>query len=333
MRVGWVVDRTLEGWPTRFRNVPPPVSMRVVNVAKWMNRHSGRIRNEMYRSDRRYDVVVFLKTMSERDQEEARRVQSRGGKVVFDANVNYYEIWGDYPIENTRPTELQQQQAIAMTELADWVVADSSYLLGVVRRFNERSSWIPDNVDLGRFGRLRRHRAEEVVRLVWSGTSTKAASLLEIEDVLRSLEGFELVVVSDLLPPSLARLQRVVPCRYVRFTERRYARLLQRMDVIVSPRALTNPYDLSHTEYKITLGMASGLPAVASPQQAYAEAIGHAGGGVIAHDDGEWREALLRLRDPELRAELGGRARRTVEECYATPVVASRYEEVLCSLV
>ena len=82
----------------------------------------------------------------------------------------------------------------------------------------------------------------------------------------------------------------------------------------------------------ITLGMAAGLPAVASPQQSYVEAIGARGGGIVADSPEEWRVALERLRDPSSRAELGARARETVEELYSTPVVARRYGDFLAEL-
>ena len=51
--------------------------------------------------------------------------------VIFDANVNYYEIWGDYDIPHTRPTDEQRRAALELTELADHVVADSSYTIDV----------------------------------------------------------------------------------------------------------------------------------------------------------------------------------------------------------
>lgn len=331
--VGWVAHGTLDGNPRAFRTVPPPVSMRIVNVARWINRNSTRVRNEMYRSNRRYDIVVFFKTMDAKAQREVALIQAYGGRVVFDANVNYYETWGDYTIEGTRPTPRQQADAIAITRMADSVVADSSYLLDIVQELNERAVWIPDNVDTRIFRGLRRHVARRVTRLVWSGVAKKALHLLEIEGVLGDLEQVELVVVSDERPAVLAELERVVPCRFVPFTERRYARVLRRCDIVVSPRALGNAYDRAHTEYKITLGMAVGLPAVASPQRSYVEAIGHAGGGIVAESQDEWREALKTLvSEPGLRAELGARAARTVRDRYATPVVARRYLELLCTL-
>ena len=82
------------------------------------------------------------------------------------------------------------------------------------------------------------------------------------------------------------------------------------------------------TAYKITPGMAQGLPAIASPQQSYAEALAD-GGGIICETIGEWIEAINRLRDPALRAEMGAKARRTVERRYSTAVVAVRYTRVL----
>jgi glycosyltransferase involved in cell wall biosynthesis len=68
---------------------------------------------------------------------------------------------------------------------------------------------------------------------------------------------------------------------------------------------------------------------VASPQQSYVEAIGARGGGIVVDSPEEWRAAFERLCDPAVRAQLGARARQTVEELYSTPVVARRYGDFL----
>ena len=124
LRVGWLTAATLAAERATFRGLETSVAMRIANVARWLNRNS-RIRNELYRPDRRYDVVVFVKAMNERVHAETERVRAGGGRVVFDANVNYYEIWGDYDLPGTRPTPEQQREAEAMTRDADAVVADS----------------------------------------------------------------------------------------------------------------------------------------------------------------------------------------------------------------
>ena len=307
--------------------------MRIANTAFWINAHSPRVRNELYRRGRRYDVVVFFKAMDARSREEAERVKEGGCKVVFDANVNYYEVWGDYELEGTRPTLEQQAEARAMTQLADYVVADSSYLLDIVRELNDQATWITDNVDTRLYRGQRAHGPVQPLRLVWSGIAQKAEHLLTAADAFASISGIELLLVSDRRPPAMKALAEALPCRYARFSEGRYASLLRSSDVIVSPKRLVNAYEVAHTEYKITLGMAVGLPALASPQRSYVEAIEHAGGGLVADGENEWRTALERLRDdPGLRTELGRRARHTVRECYSTPVLSRRYLELFESL-
>ena len=330
LEVGWATGSTLRAERATFRGLETSVAMRIANVARRLDA-TTRIRNEMYRPGRRYDVVVFAKAMDERAQAEAERLRAGGCRVVFDANVNYYDVWGEYDVPRTKPTPEQQRDAEAMTRGADAVVADSTYILAIVRRYNEHAEWIPDNVDLDVF-RPRPPHGGTRLRLVWSGRSQKARPLTLLREPLTGLRDVELVVVSDARPAELDELTDVAEVTYEPFSLRGYARTLRTCDVIVSPKRLVNGYELGHSEWKITLGMAAGLPAVASPQQSYVEAIGAHGGGFVADSPGEWREAFERLRDPGLRADLGARARRTVEELYSTPVVAHRYGDFLLGL-
>jgi glycosyltransferase involved in cell wall biosynthesis len=333
IRIGWITYDSFPGRKKRFSQLDSFTRMRVGNVARWIAANGGGLINELYDPHRRYDVVVFQKVMGAPAQTEAEKIRAYGGRVVFDANVNYYEDWGDYFVPGTRPTEEQRRDAVRMTETADWAVADSSYLLSVMKPLNERVTWIPDNVDLSVYAGQRVHAAGGPLRLVWSGVGKKAAHLLEIRDVLAGLPDVQLTIVSDERPECFSTLEAVVPCRLVSFSESRYARTLLQSDVIISPKRLVNAYEMGHTEYKITLGMAVGLPAVASPQPSYREAIGHRGGGVIASSAEEWRAAFERFRDPTERGVCGAAARQTVIERYATPVVAEQYRTVLAGLV
>jgi glycosyltransferase involved in cell wall biosynthesis len=330
LRVGWATSSSLAARRSTFRGLETSVAMRIANVGRWLNRNQP-VRSEIYRPGRRYDVVVFVKAMDELARAERERVSAAGAKTVFDANVNYYEVWGDYELPNTKPTEEQRAAALEMTERCDAVVADSTYILEIVLKLNERAEWIPDNVDLLLFPRLQRHRPGTPVRLVWSGRSTKAQPLTLLPQLRDALGGFELVVVSDREPPELGELRAALPTSFERFDLRRYARTLRTSDVIISPKRLVNGYELGHSEWKITLGMAAGLPAVASPQRSYIEALAD-GGGIVADSPEEWIAALDALRDAGRRAELGARARQTVEERYSTPVVAGRYGDFLLSL-
>jgi glycosyltransferase involved in cell wall biosynthesis len=330
LRVGWATSSSLAADRATFRGLETSVAMRIANVGRWVNRNL-RIRSEMYRPERRYDVVVFVKAMDDRARRERERVQSAGSKAVFDANVNYYEIWGDYELPNTQPTEEQREAAIEMTERADAVVADSSYICKIVGKLNDRAVWIPDKVDLRLFRPPRRRRTATPLRLVCSGRSAKARPLQLLPDLAGHLDGFELVVDSDREPAKLSDVRQALPTTFEPFDLRRYARILRTCDAIISPKRLVNGYELGHTEWKITLGMGAGLPAIASPQRSYVEAL-EDGGGIVADSPENWIAAFESLRDPDVRRELGGRARATVEERYSTPVVARRYGEFLLSL-
>lgn len=334
-RVGWVTYDSFLTSKTDFSELDTFTGMRTGNVARWINTNSDRFRNEIYDPSRSYDVVIFQKMMNRRCQREVERLQAAGTAVIFDANVNYYEIWGDYPVAGTKPTPEQQRDAIWMTERADWVVADSSYLAAVARKFTSSVTWIPDNVDVDTYSGTRRHDNRGRVALAWSGISRKSLHLTLIGELLSRMPQIELVLVcDDPLSPEVRAAAQFVPSRVLPFSDSAYARTLALSDVIISPKFLTSGYEMAHTEYKISLGMAVGLPAVASPQPSYVEAIEHLGGGFVAHTPQEWVAALTCLTEsPERRAAMGALAQRTVRERYATPVVARQYLELLTEVL
>jgi glycosyltransferase involved in cell wall biosynthesis len=331
-RVGWVTYDSLRPKTRDFADLDSFTGMRTGNVAEWMNRNSDRLRNELYRPGRAYDAVVLQKVMGGKWPSIVRRLQRAGTLVVFDANVNYYEIWGDYDVPGTQPTDEQQRAADWLTRHADWVVADSSYLANVIQKITSRVTWIPDNINLDVYRGCKEHQPSRPLRIVWSGVSKKAQHLRMLREPLLQYHDVEFVVVSD-EPPDLAWLPDHVQRRFVPFTDARYARTLLDCDVIVSPKHLSNGYEMAHTEYKIALGMAVGLPALASAQPSYVEAIEHRGGGLLARTPFEWVEGLRALSNRELRGDLGARAAATVRERYSTAVVAAQYHALLETLL
>lgn len=333
-RVGWVAAPWQPGQALRRWDLDDYNRIRGDVVRRWIERIAPDVRSELYRPGARYDVVVFNKVMDSASQEEVASLRARGTRIVFDANVNYYEEWGDYFVSGTRPTEQQRADAIRMTQLADWVVADSTYLRDVVARFSERVSWIPDAVDLERYRGGKIHRPRDPVVLIWAGVAKKAEHLRAFMEVWPRVRSVELVLAAEREPAILAELNGVVRCHFVRYREYRYPELLLEADIIISPKRLVNAYEMAHTEYKLALGMAQGLPAVGSPQRSYCDAIERWGGGRIAHDEDEWARSLAELvADHALRQEVGNEARRVVIEHYSAPVIAAQYLAVIEKLL
>ncbi|HLA45377.1 MAG TPA: glycosyltransferase, partial [Aggregatilineales bacterium] len=309
------------------------LTMRFRNIALWLNRHG--FRNSFYQINRRntYDAVIVVKTFTDAVLEEAKRLKSRGIPVIYDANVNYYYIWGDYTDPKTQPTPEQRRAVMQITRQADHVIADSEYLRDVVRDFNPCVTWIPDNVQTLIFRPAKHREKTGKLRLIWSGIAFKADELMLLRDAFAAVDGLELWLVSNTRPNVIDSLQDVISVRWFRYSDMYYAWLLGRADVIISPRYLNNGYNMGHTEYKITLGMARNLPAIASPQPAYMTAIQREDGGIICYSTDDWIRAFIRLRDePSRRIQMGNHARRTVERYYSTPVVAAQYAHLLKKL-
>lgn len=329
IKVGWITD-TFPKRPSRssvWLRSGAMLTMRYRNLVLWLNRHG--FHNEFYRADSQYDAVVIIKTFTEPVLAEVNRLKAKGTPVIFDANVNYYYIWGDYPDPKTKPTPDLQRAAIQITCLADAIIADSQYLRDVVMDFNPCVAWIPDNVWPFMFRPASHAEHQGKLRLIWSGVAFKSNELALLKEVFRTVKGLELWLVSDGRPPVIDELPPTLPIHTFPYSDLYYAWLLGRADAIISPRTLNNGYNLGHTEYKISLGMARNLPAIASPQPSYVTALSR-GGGIICHTPNEWIEALTLLRDdPIQRLAMGKAARQTAESHYLTPVVAAQLAEVI----
>lgn len=322
MRFGWVAD--------------------IVNSTPEYNLHY-----EMYRPWRRYDALIFMKAFDPACQRLMARQQRAGRKAVFDANVNFYEEFGEYQFEGMRTGDTLRKQAEHMTIHADAVIADSPYLETVCRRYHDRVQWIPDNVDMRKVPEFHPTKPGCPLRLLWSGQAHKLFEFLAIEDTLRNYKDhIELVLVTNSLhhierchPPIRERLYgllRDIPHQIIPFTSiPDLWSIYQQGGVCIAPRFLDNAYNQGHTEWKITLAMACGRVALCSPLSSY-QAVQNASGGngIRLRDtqedwDGVFDEILSKSFAWE--CEESG-ARHVVEQNYDTRIIAGLHANWISSL-
>lgn len=329
----------MTGWPDRSS---PMHFMRYGWVAEAVNRDSvSGLRYELFKPWRDYDAVVFLKSMEERCADHAERLKERGVKVIFEANVDYYTEGGQGLADHLRPTPAQRAKAIRMTSLADGVIASSRHLAGICSIWNPRTSWVPDHVPARMIpysnGSIPQN--DSVLHVWWSGMPDKVSDLLAAGEALRSMgDWIHLHLVTGDLPNAVKRLGEdveadigallsSVPHTIHRFRSVRHLIGLYASSggVILSPRFLENPYNRSHTEWKITLGMACGLPAITSPQPSYLdvrERSADQSAVTICASGSEWADAFETARQAEWRERASEAARRVVRDHYLTEVVA-----------
>jgi len=312
------------------------------NPSIWINNHRSDFTSEVYLPFKKYDIVVFLKIMSDRAIEEAKKIQSQGGRFIFDANVNYYEIWGEYPIPGTKPSDKQKAQAEWMTANADYVVADSTYLEKICRQYNNNVLWIPDNVNVTeQYTGQKNHTEKKRLTAIWSGIAKKAFHFELIENVLSDFtEKLHIIFVTkktekNRLPAVISRLRNKLNIEIRTWDSNRYPDDLLESDFIISPKILNNGYVLGHTEYKISLGMAQRLPVIASHQPSYLDAVGDSRVGYICENEDEWHRAFKKMltSSVEKRQAMGDSARIRAIDNYALDVVAHKYLSVFNELI
>ena len=341
-RIGWIIGNQLE--ESRFfhrlnTNIGGISLVRYHWIAAQVNSTPKyKLVYELYRPWRKYDALVFLKSMGAACLGLLNKYHQKNHPVIFDANVNYYQIEGQEYYEGMLPSEKQKEDAIRITESVDGVIADSEYLKDTCRQYNPNVCWIPDNVRLDLVPPYAPWRVNKGrLPLLWSGEALKTFELLAIEDLLiKYASQIELVLITN----DLSALERWYPGYKDRFqalltkvshriiSYQNIEQLFQvysRGGVAISPRFLDNSYNFGHTEWKITLPMACGRMVFSSPVPSYIKVSELSGGeGIrICHTPKDWDRGFDALLAGEIdleREEIA--ANSVVEKFYSTPVVA-----------
>ena len=348
MAKGMPIYSLLTGWDDR---ASPMSLMRFHWLADEL-RSKGLADYRLFATGKRYDAVVFVKSMSDESHRLGTRLRAEGTKVIFDANVDYYTEADTRNIPaDLVPSPEQRRQAIAMTTLADSVMASSRHLAGVCSQYHPGAHWIPDNVDMHFVGPIRRRAATgRNLALWWSGMPQKILDFLSIEKVLREFRGrIHLHLVTGDYQKGIDEMPAVIGSRlrslfaeipHTFFKFRSIPQLLRLYasggGVVISPRFLDNHYNLSHTEWKITLGMACGLPAIASPQPSYLDVAVRCedpGAVRICKTDEDWKAAFEEALEGNNHEQKSLSAREVVQRHYSTGVVAATHVEVLARLL
>jgi glycosyltransferase involved in cell wall biosynthesis len=266
------------------------------------------------------DVVIFQRPMTELPTTFLERRAARGHKTVFDFDDAIFE----------RPTV--RAKFHRLVALADRVVAGNRHLAAAAAA-PDKTVVIPTAVDTARFAAqpTRPTRGADVV-VGWTGLSSNYGQLAHAAaGIARALErtGARFLAISDRPPPPALRALRA---EFVRWRPEREVEDLARIDVGVMPLP-DGPYERGKCAFKLLQYMALGRPGVASPVGANNEVVRDGVDGFLPSSDEAWADALTRLiSDPALRAEMGSRARATVERGYSVEVVADRYKRLLTEL-
>ena len=98
-------------------------------------------------------------------------------------------------------------------------------------------------------------------------------------------------------------------------------------DVVLSPRFLDNSYNMGHTEWKITLGMACGCKALVSPVPSYRDVWDRSSGSEISLCDtqDDWQTAFETMLTVGVSRNARARSQYLVEKYYSSKVIAGQH--------
>ena len=212
-----------------------------------------------------------------------------------------------------------------LCRLARHVMAGNDHLAAFAARYNGSVTVVPTTIDTDRYRpELREQRASPngMPTIGWTGSHSTVRHLEAAVPALERLartRPFRLVVIGA--PPPRVEGARVEARPFRSSTE---AQDLADLDVGIMPLP-DDPWTRGKCGCKALQYMGLGIPTVLSPVGANADIVHHGENGLWARNDDEWVGALRRLIDDgELRARLGARGRKTVEEHYSARVVAPK---------
>jgi glycosyltransferase involved in cell wall biosynthesis len=262
---------------------------------------------------------------------EAQLFAHYSARRVFDVDDAIYvrkpRRLGELPDESI----WRRRKFDSTCRLAQVVVVGNEVLAAVARRTNPHVEILPTSVDVTRYPRSTQS-ADGPVRVVWIGSP-------------------ENLVYLELLHAALARLTRRFPTLVLRvicsafpdwsdvaiervqWSAAGEGAALAGAHIGIMPLT-DDEWARGKCAFKLLQYMAAGLPCVASPIGANAEAVIDGRTGFHARDDLQWEAALQRLIESvEMRRQMGAAGRAHVEQRYSSVVYRNRYRALFERLV
>jgi len=206
------------------------------------------------------------------------------------------------------------------------VLAGNRYLEDYARRYNENVVFFPTVVDTDRiYPRDSADRKDVVVG--WMGTPETVKYLTAILPAVENAASgtpLSLLVVGAPVPPTHG-----IRATSKAWSEAAEASDLRAMDIGLMPLA-DDEWSKGKCALKLLQYMSAGVASVTSPAASAPEFVRDGENAWMARDVNEWRDRIDRLaRSASLRAEMGARARVTVEEGYSLRVWGPRFVDAL----
>ena len=263
-------------------------------------------------------------------------LKARGVKVIFDLDDNPF--FGS----RLRPGSLFMERIM---EEADFVIVNGHYLQGSVKRFTENVGIIPDPIDTNSYSSITKNKNDKIT-ITWEGNPRGHYDdlALLIKPLLRLSVKFDvrLKIISYLGDPKVKKMfEKLEESMEIDYGSKdwvsidNYPKLLSESssDIMVAPLQKA-AWNYGKSALRVGMGMALGIPVVASPIGEQKCAIKHGVNGLLAESEEEWYLSLKTLiEDETLRCAMGKNGRETVEKEFSSQIVGWKLHNILATLI
>ncbi|QEL14903.1 glycosyltransferase family 4 protein [Limnoglobus roseus] len=285
-------------------------------------------RTFFFRELRTADAVILQRKLLPRWQ--LALLRRYAAKLVFDFDD---AIWlrDSYSPKGTACRRRSRRFARTVAA-ADAVIAGNDFLAAEASRHtpSARVDVIPTSVDPDKYPPAA-HTRSGPVQLVWIGSSSTLQGLQRIRPLLeavgKALPGTRLKLVCD----RFLTFDHL-PVDPVPWREATEARDIATADVGIA-WVPDDDWSRGKCGLKVLQYQAAGLPVIANDVGVHPHLVGANRTGFLANTPEEWIAAVARLSDPAVRANLGGAARRQLDEHYSVAASARKWLAALRRLV
>lgn len=285
------------------------IRMRCYDIIDYFEKKG--IHAELYKPLKKYDLVIFTKTCTNRSVEVAKKLKEKGTGVYFESYCEY--------LDNEKVDNQEKRNILATMGIADIVGVSSDVQQETFSKFHNHVLMIPESVHDDFFRVQKKHEQKEKLTLVYCGYSHKAKDTLCILDVLKRLQKEKNCDILYLCEkdPELTELSY----RYLKYDQKRIAEQFMEGDIMIAPRPMSETGMNAHSFTKAAYPLAAGLPTVASPMPSYKDSP-----VILCDTEEEWYAVLTELmEDVSKRQQLGNEGREFVREHYSVEAIGSRY--------
>jgi len=273
------------------------------------------IHAELYKPFKKYKVVIFTKTSTDKSVQLAAKLKAQGVKI-------YYESFCEYLTDDNKITH-EKENILETVKVADAIGACSTVQQEMFSVYHDNVLLIPESVHDDFFVEKKKHDNKKQITLVYCGYSDKAKDTLQIKEVIKKLmEKFscKMLFICE-KDPQITEFSY----EFIKYDQRIIAKQLLQGDIMLAPRPMDGIEKRSHSFTKASYPLAVGLPTVASPLPSYYDTP-----VILCYNEDEWYERVKELiTDVEMRQKIGDEGVKFVYENYSMEAVGKKYVEVL----